>query len=278
VTLWIPFRKSHEQISNHDEQIQSEENSLIGMRILVVEDNALNRAVANAFLNRQGVFVYEANDGIEALEMISNDKYDLVLMDIQMPTIDGIETCKIMRSKGIIIPIIALTANAQQSERVKCKNAGMDDYLVKPFEEFEIIQTLSKFYRKNEKSFNEMTTETSLNPSFGLDRIKDLVGEDPEVVNSIVQLFVREGSRIANEVSKAIEEHDIAMIRARLHELRPNLHNMGMDDALTALEHFRSFIVEEKIVGDGKYHGQRMVDMIRKGIDDMKLHLENSDK
>ena len=275
VALSIPFRKSHEQILNLDEHPQSQEHSLNGLRVLVVEDNALNRAVANAFLKRQGVLVYEAHDGIEALEMISNDKYDLVLMDIQMPTIDGIEACKIMRSKGIVIPIIALTANAQQSERIKCKNAGMDDYLVKPFEELEIIQTLSKFFRKKDKPKTEMKTEASSLPSFGLDRIKDLVGEDPEVVNSIVQLFVREGTRIANEVSKAIDEQDIAMIRARLHELRPNLHNMGMDEALSALEHFRSFIVEEQIVGDGKYHGQRMVGLIRNGIEDMKLHLEN---
>lgn len=276
VTLSIPFRKSNEQITSVDEKNASTDYNLTGMRILVVEDNALNRAVANAFLNRLGVVVYEAHDGIQALEMISNDKYDLVLMDIQMPTIDGIEACKIMRSKGITIPIIALTANAQQSERSKCQNAGMDDYLVKPFEEVEIIQTLSKYFRRKEKNNPVMIIESNALPSFGLDRIKDLVGEDPEIVNSIVQLFVREGTRIANEVSKAIDEQNISIIRARLHELKPNLHNMGMDEALTALESFRSFIVDEQIVGDGSYHGLHMVALIRKGIEEMKTHLEKS--
>jgi FixJ family two-component response regulator len=196
-------------------------------------------------------------------------------MDIQMPTIDGIEACKIMRSKGIVIPIIALTANAQQTERTKCLTAGMDDYLVKPFEEVEIIQTLSKYFRKSEMRTSNNNTMSSA-PSFGLERIKDLVGEDPQVVNSIVQLFVREGTRIANEVHQAINEKNIGVIRARLHELRPNLHNMGMDEALQALENFRSHIVEEQIVGDGSMHGNKMVSLIQQGIEDMKKHLEQS--
>ena len=278
VTLSIPFRKSTEQINSSAQQNTSNDFNISGMRVLVVEDNALNRAVANAFLNRHGVVISEAHDGIQALEIISNDKYDLVLMDIQMPTIDGIEACKIMRSKGIILPIIALTANAQQSERAKCQSAGMDDYLVKPFEELEIIQTLSKYFRKKEKNDSAMISTFNTLPSFGLDRIKDLVGEDPEVVNSIVQLFVREGTRIANELVKAIDEQDIGVIRARLHELRPNLHNMGMDEALSSLEHFRSYIVDDQIVGEGPRHGHRMVDLIRQGIEDMKIHLDNSSK
>ncbi len=275
VKLNIPFRKSHEEIQMTEGENLSADYSLTGMRVLVVEDNALNRAVANAFLSRQGVHVSEAHDGIQALEVVSNDSYDLILMDIQMPTIDGIEACKIMRSKGIVIPIIALTANAQQTERAKCLSAGMDDYLVKPFEELEIIQTLSKFFRRREKkpsNNNSMSTA----PSFGLDRIKDLVGEDPQVVNSIVQLFIREGTRIANEVQQAIQDHNIGVIRARLHELRPNLHNMGMDEALHALENFRAHIVEEQIVGDGSMHGNNMVSLIQKGIEDMKKHLEQS--
>ena len=276
VTLVIPFKKSQEQIDRASENNITSEYNISGMRVLIVEDNALNRAVANAFLNRQGVLVSEAHDGIQALEMISDDKYDLVLMDIQMPTIDGIEACKIMRSKGIVMPIVALTANAQQTERVKCQSAGMDDYLVKPFEELEIIQTLSKFFRSKEKSTSAMKTESNAPPSFGLERIKDLVGDDPEVVNSIVQLFIKEGSRIADEVSQAIDEQNIGVIRAKLHELRPNLHNMGMDEALSALEQFRSFLVEEQIVSEGQRHGHRMVSLIRQGIKDMIIHLEKS--
>ncbi len=275
VQLHIPFRKSHEEIQHFEGDNTTADYSLSGMRVLVVEDNALNRAVANAFLCRHGVSVTEAHDGIQALEMVSNDSYDLILMDIQMPTIDGIEACKIMRSKGIVIPIIALTANAQQTERTKCLTAGMDDYLVKPFEEVEIIQTLSKYFRKSEMRTSNNNTMSSA-PSFGLERIKDLVGEDPQVVNSIVQLFVREGTRIANEVHQAINEKNIGVIRARLHELRPNLHNMGMDEALQALENFRSHIVEEQIVGDGSMHGNKMVSLIQQGIEDMKKHLEQS--
>jgi hypothetical protein len=110
-------------------------------------------------------------------------------------------------------------------------------------------------------------------PSFQLERIKDLVGDDVTIVNSIVQLFIREGSRIANEVEKAVHENDIAMIRARLHELRPNLHNMGMERAMGFLENFRAHIIDDKMVGSAESIGLKMVDEMRVGIKDMEHYL-----
>jgi hypothetical protein len=92
-------------------------------------------------------------------------------------------------------------------------------------------------------------------------------------VNSIVQLFIREGSRIANEVEKAVHENDIAMIRARLHELRPNLHNMGMERAMGFLENFRAHIIDDKMVGSAESIGLKMVEEMRVGIKDMEHYL-----
>jgi PAS domain S-box-containing protein len=253
------------------------QNTIANMRVLVVEDNTLNRAVAHAFLNRHKILVTEAIDGLHALEIVDKYKFDLILMDIQMPTIDGIEVCSIIRSKGIQTPIVALTANAQQSEKTKCLKAGMNDYLVKPFNEQDLINTLIK-YNTSEKNGPEIssTNNSSYNadgPSFGLDRIKDLVGDDLAIVNSIVELFVREGTKIANVLEKAINENDIKIIRAKLHELRPNLHNMGMDDALAQLEEFRNLIIEDTLLPQAPASGLKLVYKMRKGIDEMSLYL-----
>jgi two-component system, sensor histidine kinase len=276
VHLNIPFQKSETAVAIHNNDQIKQEVNIKGMRVLVVEDNALNRAVAKAFLTRHDIQVTEAFDGIEALSMVDRQNFDLIFMDIQMPGIDGIEVCSLMRDKGLKTPIIALTANAQQSEKMKCEKAGMNDYLVKPFQECEILQVLNKY--SNHQATMETETQSlsiaDMGPSFQLQRIQDLVGEDVNIINSIVQLFVREGSRIANEVEKAIHENDIGMIRARLHELRPNLHNMGMDKAMGYLENFRAHIIDDKMVGNAETIGLNMVKEMRVAIEDMQTYLE----
>jgi PAS domain S-box-containing protein len=276
VHLNIPFQKSKTVVAiNNNDEIKQEVN-IKGMRVLVVEDNALNRAVARAFLTRHDIQVTEAFDGIEALSIVERQTFDLIFMDIQMPGIDGIEVCSLIRDKGLKTPIIALTANAQQSEKIKCEKAGMNDYLVKPFQECEILQVLNKYsnHEAAMKSEDPSSSKKDIGPSFQLQRIQDLVGDDVSVINSIVQLFVREGSRIANEVEKAIHENDIGMIRARLHELRPNLHNMGMDKAMGYLENFRAHIIDDKMVGNAESIGLNMVLEMRVAIKDMQTYLE----
>jgi CheY-like chemotaxis protein len=278
VHLNIPFQKAQSNQQQIAEPKLDEVIPVNGIRVLVVEDNALNRAVAKAFLNRHKIQVTEAFDGLEALSIVDRQKFDLIFMDIQMPGIDGIEVCSLMREKGIQTPIIALTANAQLSEKAKCKKAGMNDYLIKPFQERQILQVIAKNTRSQNQLHEDSSTDAQPEenkPSFSLGRIKDLVGDEIEVVNSIVQLFIREGSRIANEVEKAIHENDIAMIRARLHELRPNLHNMGMEKAMGYLENFRAHIVDDQMVGNAPNIGLNMVKEMRIAIQEMVQYLQN---
>jgi len=277
VHLNIPFQKAKDSNEILLEKTITDDIHVQGMRVLVVEDNALNRAVAKAFLTRHKIQVTEAFDGLEALALVERLNFDLIFMDIQMPGMDGIEVCTLMRDKGLTTPIIALTANAQQSEKVKCEKAGMDDYLIKPFQEQQILQVLNKFSSSLNTTIPENDTSSEISdhePSFKLDRIKDLVGDEIEVVNSIVQLFVREGSRIANEVEKAIHENDIGMIRARLHELRPNLHNMGMEKAMGYLENFRAHIIDDQMVGNAQSIGLNMVKEMRIAITEMEEYLK----
>lgn len=278
VKMSIPVQKAQSDLIENTSSKTENNTHIANMKVLVVEDNALNRAVAQAFLKRHQILVTEAIDGLHALEIVDKEKFDLIFMDIQMPTIDGIEVCSIIRSKGIQTPIVALTANAQQSEKIKCQNAGMNDYLVKPFNENELIQTLVKYNSKQKDCTSQQNILEHVNEadraSFGLERIKDLVGDDVTIVNSIVELFVREGSKIATILENAIHENDIKIIRAKLHELRPNLHNMGMDDALSQLEDFRTQIVDDKLLPNAPASGLALVEKMRKGIDDMRLYLE----
>lgn len=113
-----------------------------GKKILVVEDNKDNHFIVNAFLKRHGIHVDFANNGLEGVQKSMAGGYDAVLMDMQMPVMDGYKATETLRQKGFRKPIIALTAHAMREEKSRCLQAGCDGYLMKPFDSKALIQTL----------------------------------------------------------------------------------------------------------------------------------------
>jgi CheY-like chemotaxis protein/anti-sigma regulatory factor (Ser/Thr protein kinase) len=119
-------------------------NNLKGKKILVVDDNIMNRMVANVILKDCEVILSEACNGEEAVNFLKNNKVDLVLMDVQMPILNGYQASEIIRKElKLDVPIIALTANAMKGEKEKCLQFGMSDYLSKPFEEEQFLEIIS---------------------------------------------------------------------------------------------------------------------------------------
>lgn len=120
---------------------------LEGFAVLVVEDNELNQQVAKGLLEYYGATVAIANHGKEALDMLNQSSFDCVLMDIQMPVMDGLEAARLIRasSKWQDMLIIAVTANADQQHKDLCQNAGMNDFLAKPIDPERLVSTLLKW-------------------------------------------------------------------------------------------------------------------------------------
>lgn len=116
-----------------------------GSKILLVEDNIINQKVARRLLEKAGFQVEIANNGAEALESVENgETFDLILMDCQMPIMDGFTAARKIRASGCATPIVALTANAQDSDRAACLQAGMDDFISKPFKPPDLYALLAK--------------------------------------------------------------------------------------------------------------------------------------
>ncbi len=141
VSLSLPISSSNDVVSS----ATAPNSSLIeGMYILLAEDNPVNQLLAVTLLEDHGAIVDVANDGIEAVNHAESDKqYDLILMDMQMPNLDGLGASKQIRDKGIMTPIIALTANAMPEDKTRCLNAGMNDFMSKPFNISELVETIS---------------------------------------------------------------------------------------------------------------------------------------
>jgi CheY-like chemotaxis protein len=120
---------------------------LTGGRALVVDDNAINRRVARSFLEIHGIHISEAADGNEALAVLEKDKFDIVLMDIHMPGLDGAEAFKRLRTSGSLnrlTPVIALTADSMHGDREKFLAKGFDGYVSKPIDERSLVTAITQ--------------------------------------------------------------------------------------------------------------------------------------
>ena len=120
------------------------------MHILIVEDNEMNQKVIKAILKKNNISFELASDGQNALEILNHKKFDLILMDCQMPILDGYETTVIIRENEKKenlpkCPIIAITANAMSGDKEKCINSGMDDFLSKPIQSQQVIKIIEKW-------------------------------------------------------------------------------------------------------------------------------------
>ncbi len=140
-----------EEMENQQEEVDMD--LLRGLRVLLVEDNLLNQELAKILLTRQGMFVTVAENGVEALKALEAETFDCILMDIQMPIMDGYTASLEIRKQPQYkdLPIIALTANVMAGDRKKAKDAGMDEYIGKPFKEEEIFAAISRLIGRGKK-------------------------------------------------------------------------------------------------------------------------------
>jgi signal transduction histidine kinase/CheY-like chemotaxis protein len=129
------------------------------LRILLAEDNVFNQKVALGLLGRMGHNITVANNGLEAVELYSTSRFDLIFMDVQMPEMDGFQATKIIRQEqeksGIRVPIIAMTAHAMQGDRERCLAAGMDDYASKPIGRKDLMEVIARNYNPATASISE---------------------------------------------------------------------------------------------------------------------------
>ena len=152
--ITLPFRMDESAALPRQETAPDMAGALRGMRVLLAEDNAINRQVANEILQSSGVSVEPAGDGLEAVEKLWEGGYDAVLMDIQMPGMDGLKATRILREYARFdnLPIIAMTAHAMNGDREKSLSVGMQDYIAKPIEPSVLLSTLARWIHRDGRS------------------------------------------------------------------------------------------------------------------------------
>jgi hypothetical protein len=205
--------------------------SFTSSRVLLVEDNQTNRAVARELLAQAGLTPDEAENGRQALEKVKQQTYDAILMDLQMPEMDGLAATKAIRllPQGRDLPIIAMTANALKGDREKCLAAGMNDYISKPVDRRELFRVLGKYLHKEESATGPATDSLEVPSIQGIDVYLGLerLGLPWAVFRNLLTEFVRNQRGIVLALGQAVQAADLEAIRNLSHSLAGAAGNLS---------------------------------------------------
>jgi len=152
ITFTIPFEYNEELTRKYHENIEVDTSSAAAYRILVVEDNKINQLVTRKIIEKHNFECVVVDDGYSALEVLKTTSFDLILMDINMPIINGFETTRMIRQQGLDIPVVALTAFDKDEIAEEAKRSGMNDILIKPFEPVRLFQVISSQINKSKST------------------------------------------------------------------------------------------------------------------------------
>ncbi len=195
---------------------------LEGKSILIVEDNEMNRYVAINTLEPYNVNITEAQNGERAVEILKNQTFDIILMDLQMPIMGGERATEIIRNElKIETPIIALTANAFIKELEKCIAVGMNNYIIKPFEEIHFLKIIIK-------ELTKLTPQDSIIQLYDLNRLNQMANGNVNFVPDMLKLFLNLVPKSIEIINVSSKNNDLETIRKTAHKIKPSINNLGI--------------------------------------------------
>ncbi|MDM8525405.1 response regulator [Desulfococcaceae bacterium HSG8] len=251
-----------ENIRPDDQRHMAPEQALENLKILLAEDNPLNAKVATSFLTRMGHIPVTAGNGKEVLAALSTDTFDLVLMDVEMPEMDGLEATQRIRSgeaglENRSIPVIAMTAHVMAEFREKCEAAGMNGFVTKPVDFYELGTIIERHVSGAAvaSETDEREKPVAWHPVLDKKDLMRRIGGDETLFDTLCNLFIQEIPKIKEKLRLAISANNMEEIRVHAHFLRGMCGNMSAKSCQELARQLEC-ISEE---GDGKSEQIRQV-------------------
>jgi CheY-like chemotaxis protein len=255
--------------------------TMAAMKILLAEDNPINQKLAFRMLTKMGHTVDIVQNGYEAVQAYSQASYDMILMDVQMPEMDGMEATGRIRSKeagtGRHIPIIAMTAHAMKGDREKCIDAGMDGYVSKPVRSAELVRELNRV--ADVFSARVITTQTAAcsrkQEAIAVD--SDIIDEcdamdrlegDREMYDELLDLFLEHCDNMVQCIRDAMGLRDCEMITKSCHAIKGALANISAKPAQAAAAEAEQLAKQGDILGAGK-----TIDVLFREVERLRVYL-----
>ncbi|TXT39521.1 MAG: signal transduction histidine kinase [Comamonadaceae bacterium] len=235
--------------------------SQIELDVLLVEDHVINQKLAIALIERWGHHVTVADDGQIALEMLAKHQFDLVLMDMMMPVMDGLEATQRIRAsehEGQHVPIVAMTANAMLGDRERCLQAGMDDYISKPIELAELQRVLAKFapLKLNPSLMDPLPLvpeapkmQEGVQPPVNFDYAKALADSDQDVVEIVKDVFLAQWPIDLEKMTAALNCGNLSPLQHTTHALKGTLGMFGAIPATQLASELEQMVGSDKCLG-----------------------------
>lgn len=211
-----------------------------GLHILLVEDNLINQRLALSLLQKRGHVVEIANNGRQAISSFAEKPFDLVLMDVQMPEMNGFEATALIREReqasGKHTPIIAMTAYAMAGDRERCLTAGMDAYLSKPIKAAELFSTMETLISKSDANGVDITPvdRDQVGSDVDFSKLLALTDGNPELASELIEIFLGECPQLLTAIGEAIEQKDSVALERAAHTTKGAICHFSRGSAAKA--------------------------------------------
>lgn len=241
-SIQLPFKTNTE--ATQTAYAIADYNQLKGLRVLLAEDVEMNQFIARSILEEKGVYVTEAIDGRETIEKVKSFTFDLILMDISMPYIDGIQATSIIRSMknspNCSIPIIAITANALEGDKQKYLSAGMNGYISKPFLEEEFLMVILQCLQKNDFCFSS-DNENLINPTneklYSEAHLMGMGKYQQTFIDKMIGLFLQTMPEDIYILQETAKMKDWKKVERTAHRIKSAIRSMGIQSAIQAIRY-----------------------------------------
>jgi CheY-like chemotaxis protein len=260
----LVFRKTKEQETNRHLSKEQEEE-IVGIKVLVVEDMELNQLLMKTLMDD---FKFECDivsNGKLAVQCLSEKSYDIILMDLQMPEMNGFEATKHIRNiLKRTVPIMALTADITTVDLEKCKAVGMNDYIAKPIDEKLLYAKIIDLVKRTELSDEILKTEElivqarCINLSYLWERTK----ANPQLMSEMIKLYLEQTPPLIEAMKLGFQTNDWKLLKAAVHKMIPSFAIMGMDNNFEEMaKKIQEYAMQQEVSGQ---------------VSDMVAQLENA--
>ncbi|HYG50370.1 MAG TPA: ATP-binding protein [Flavobacteriales bacterium] len=256
--LNLPFELNYDAIRVKQKSVFFKDlQALQKLKILAADDENYNRLLLEHIFNKWNVKLDYAIDGLEVLEKVEAEDYDLILMDVKMPYLDGMEATKKIRSEfGISkknIPIIAITAGTLSIDRKKCLDVGMNNFITKPFKEAELVRIIAETLKLETMEVNmDKNGINQEEEEFNLDELKNIIGDDTALMNKMIRTFIESSEKTISEIEEAFRHEDYRELTLLAHRLAAPARHMSFNHIADKLKNIENFETQ-KINKSGLY-------------------------
>jgi CheY-like chemotaxis protein len=226
--------RAGEAPAREDSRPAAEDQQMAPMRVLLAEDSLVNQKLAIALLEKRGHSVPVANNGKEAVAATESQEFDVVLMDVQMPAMDGYEATALIRERekrtGQHLPVIAMTAHAMKGDRKRCLDAGMDAYVAKSIRAAHLFDAIKSVC--SERGGSEQPSDSADDEQYWTQALES-VGGDRELLNVLTESVVEEAPRMMDAVRRSVNDRGPEGLQTAAHTLKGAIRYSGKSRAFT---------------------------------------------